>query len=343
VALSVELFAAVEEALGLEPTTIKIGIMDEERRTSVNLEACIARAADRVIFVNTGFLDRTGDEIHTDFEAGPVVRKDDQKDAVWFRAYEDRNVDVALRAGFAGHAQIGKGMWAQPAGMRAMLDTKGAHPRAGANTAWVPSPTAATLHALHYLETDVVARQRELAERPLTDRRKLLVLPLLPDRGAGLSAEERRHELETNAQSILGYVVRWVGLGIGCSTVPNLEGVGLMEDRATLRISSQEIANWLHHGLVDEAEVRETFARMAALVDEQNAKEPGYAPMSKDLEHSPSFQAALELVFAGRAEPNGYTERALTGWRQKAKEGGEPTAGGTRSAVLDDEAPRPAD
>jgi malate synthase len=341
VALSVDLFTAVEEALELPATTIKIGIMDEERRTSTNLEACIARAAERVIFVNTGFLDRTGDEIHSDFEAGPVVRKDDEKTTTWLRAYEDRNVDVALRAGFAGNAQIGKGMWAQPAGMRAMLDTKGAQPKAGANTAWVPSPTAATLHALHYLETDVKAVQRELASRPLTDRRKLLVVPVLPDGGAGLSDEEKRHELETNAQSILGYVVRWVGLGIGCSTVPDLAGVGLMEDRATLRISSQEIANWLHHGLVDEAQVRETFARMAALVDEQNAREPGYRPMSKDLEHSPSFQAALELVFAGRQEPNGYTERALTHWRQKAKAAGNGD-GGTRTAVLDDDAPTPA-
>ena len=319
VALSVDLFTAVEQALELPASTVKIGIMDEERRTSLNLEACIARAAQRVIFVNTGFLDRTGDEIHSVFEAGPVIRKDDEKSSVWLRAYEARNVDVALRAGFAGHAQVGKGMWAQPAGMRAMLDTKGAQPKAGANTAWVPSPTAATLHALHYLDTDVHAVQRELAARPLTDRRELLVAPLLPDGGAGLSAEQRRHELETNAQSILGYVVRWVGLGIGCSTVPDLDGVGLMEDRATLRISSQEIANWLHHGIVDEAEVRETFARMAALVDEQNGGEPGYQPMSKDLDGSPSFQAALELVFAGRQEPNGYTERALTHWRQAAK------------------------
>ena len=225
------------------------------------------------------------------------------------------------------------------AGMRAMLDTKGAHPKAGANTAWVPSPTAATLHALHYLETDVHAVQRELAARPLTDRHKLLVAPVLPQRGAELTDEQRRHELETNAQSILGYVVRWVGLGIGCSTVPDLEGVGLMEDRATLRISSQEIANWLHHGVVDEAQVRDTFARMAVLVDEQNAREPGYQPMSKDLEHSPSFQAALELVFAGRQEPNGYTERALTQWRQKAKTASDESQ--TRDAVLTDQAPSP--
>ncbi|SDL82795.1 malate synthase [Geodermatophilus siccatus] len=343
VALSVELLAAVEEALGLEPTTLKIGIMDEEKRTSTNLEACIARAADRVIFINTGFLDRTGDEIHTDFEAGPVVRKDDQRSQTWLRTYEDRNVDVALRAGFAGQAQIGKGMWAKPAAMREMLDTKGAHPRAGANTAWVPSPTAATLHALHYLETDVLAVQEQTRKRPLADRRGLLVAPVLPDGGAGLTDEEKRHELETNAQSILGYVVRWVGLGIGCSTVPDLEGVGLMEDRATLRISSQQIANWLHHGLVDEAQVRETFARMAAVVDEQNAGEPGYQPMCADLDGSPSFQAALDLVFSGRREPNGYTERALTTWRQRAKatagSGEEPR---TREAVLDDSAPSPA-
>ena len=342
VALSVELLAAVEESLGMEPRTLKIGIMDEEKRTSTNLEACIARAADRVVFVNTGFLDRTGDEIHTDFEAGPVVRKDDQRSQTWLTTYEDRNVDVALRAGFVGQAQIGKGMWAKPAAMREMLDTKGGHPRAGANTAWVPSPTAATLHALHYLETDVLAVQEELKKRPLADRRGLLVPPVLPNGGAELPAEEKRHELETNAQSILGYVVRWVGLGIGCSTVPNLEGVGLMEDRATLRISSQQIANWLHHGLVDESEVRETFARMAAVVDEQNAGEPGYRPMCADLEGSPSFQAALDLVFSGRREPNGYTERALTGWRQKAKAADGDEESRAREAVLADQAPSPA-
>jgi malate synthase len=315
VALTVDMFAAVEEALGLEPATLKIGIMDEEKRTSLTLDACIAQAQDRVIFVNTGFLDRTGDEIHTDFAAGPVVRKNDMKSTPWLAAYEDRNVDVALRAGFVGQAQVGKGMWAKPAAMAEMLATKGAQPEAGANCAWVPSPTAATLHALHYLRTDVLARQRELAGRE-TDRALLLEVPLLT---AELSDEERQHELETNAQSILGYVVRWVGLGIGCSTVPDLEGVGLMEDRATLRISSQLIANWLHHGLVDAGTVRETFARMATLVDEQNAGEPGYEPMAKDLDASPSFQAALELVFTGRTEPNGYTERALTSWRRKAK------------------------
>jgi malate synthase len=320
VALTVELFAAVEEALGLEPRTIKIGIMDEEKRASLTLDACVAAAQDRVIFVNTGFLDRTGDEIHSDFLAGPVVRKNDMKSTAWLLGYEDRNVDVALRAGFVGQAQIGKGMFAKPAAMAELLATKGAHPDAGANTAWVPSPTAATLHALHYLRIDVAARQRELAGRE-TDRRLLLEVPVLT---AELGDEEKRHELETNAQSILGYVVRWVGLGIGCSTVPDLEGVGLMEDRATLRISSQLIANWLHHGLVDEAGVRETFARMAALVDEQNANEPGYVPMAEDLDASPSFQAALELVFTGRTEPNGYTERVLTTWRRKAKSQAQP-------------------
>ncbi|TQM37899.1 malate synthase G [Pseudonocardia cypriaca] len=318
VALTVELFAAVEEALGLEPATLKIGIMDEEKRTSLTLDACIAVAQDRVMFVNTGFLDRTGDEIHSDFLAGPVVRKNDMKSTPWLLGYEDRNVDVALRAGFVGQAQVGKGMFAKPAAMAELLATKGTHPEAGANTAWVPSPTAATLHALHYLRIDVAARQRALAGRD-TPRRQLLEVPLLTGE---LSDDDKRHELETNAQSILGYVVRWVGLGIGCSTVPDLEGVGLMEDRATLRISSQLIANWLHHGLVDETTVRETFARMAALVDEQNAREPGYEPMAKDLDASPSFQAALELVFTGRTEPNGYTERVLTTWRRKAKAGG---------------------
>jgi malate synthase len=315
VALTVELFAAVEEKLGLPAKTLKIGIMDEEKRTSVNLAAAVAVAADRVIFVNTGFLDRTGDEIHTCFAAGPVIPKGDMKSSVWLEIYEARNVDVALASGFAHHAQIGKGMWAKPAAMADMLAQKGAQPKQGANCAWVPSPTAATLHALHYLRTDVHSVWSGLAGRA-TDRDQLLELPLLDHE---LPAEQITHELETSAQSILGYVVRWVGLGIGCSTVPDLEGVGLMEDRATLRISSQLIANWLHHGLVDERGVRDTFGRMAVLVDEQNADEPGYPPMASDLDNSESFQAALELVFTGRTEPNGYTERVLTTWRRKAK------------------------
>ncbi|MEU9822595.1 malate synthase G [Pseudonocardia alni] len=317
VALTVELFGAVEEALGLQANTLKIGIMDEEKRTTVNLSACIAEAANRVIFVNTGFLDRTGDEIHTCFAAGPVLRKGDMKSTTWLKTYEDRNVDVALAAGFAHTAQVGKGMWAKPAAMAEMIEQKIGHPKAGANCAWVPSPTAATLHALHYLRVDVHAVQDEIASRATADRRTLLEVPVTD--ASSLSAQDVTHELETNAQSILGYVVRWVGMGIGCSTVPDLEGVGLMEDRATLRISAQLVANWLAHGVVDEQTVRDTFARMAAVVDEQNAGEDGYPAMAKDLDSSESFQAALELVFSGATEPNGYTERTLTRWRQRAK------------------------
>lgn len=315
VALTVEMLTAIEEMLGLAPTTIKLGVMDEEKRTSLNLEACIAAARNRVIFINTGFLDRTGDEIHSDFHAGPVIAKSDMKAAPWMIAYEDRNVDVALAAGFRGQAQVGKGMWAKPAAMAEMVRQKITHPMAGANCAWVPSPTAATLHALHYLRVDVAERQRALAGRK-TDLRRLLRVPLLAGTPA---ANEVQHEIRTNAQSILGYVVRWVGQGIGCSTVPDLDGVGLMEDRATLRISSQHLANWLHHGIVDEAQVRQAFAEMAVVVDRQNQDEPGYRPMSADLAGSEAFQAALELVFTGGSEPNGYTERALVKWRRLVK------------------------
>ncbi|ANY08157.1 malate synthase G [Pseudonocardia sp. HH130630-07] len=317
VALTVELFGAIEEALGMAPNTLKIGIMDEEKRTTVNLSACIAEAANRVIFVNTGFLDRTGDEIHTCFRAGPVLPKGDMKSTTWLKTYEDRNVDVALAAGFSHAAQVGKGMWAKPAAMAEMIEQKIGHPKAGANCAWVPSPTAATLHALHYLRVDVHDVQSRLASRGTADRRRLLELPLAAP--SALAADAVTHELETNAQSILGYVVRWVGMGIGCSTVPDLDGVGLMEDRATLRISAQLVANWLAHGIVDEQVVRDTFARMAAVVDEQNAGESGYPAMAPDLDGSESFQAALELVFTGAEEPNGYTERTLTRWRQRAK------------------------
>lgn len=315
VALTVSILGGIEAALGLPTTTIKVGIMDEEKRTSLNLEACIAAARERIIFINTGFLDRTGDEIHSDFCAGPLVRKQDMKTSAWLRTYEDRNVDVALAAGFHGQCQVGKGMWAKPAAMAEMLVTKIEHPLAGANCAWVPSPTAATLHALHYLLVDVAARQRALAGRH-TDPLGLLEVPVLTQ---PLSAEQIDHELRLNAQSILGYVVRWVGMGVGCSTVPDLDGVGLMEDRATLRISSQLIANWLHHGLVSEEQVRHTFVIVAALVDRQNAGEPGYPPMLPDLDASEAFQAALDLVFTGREEPNGYTERVLTLWRRRRK------------------------